>query len=102
MKRIAVALTMAALPLASLFIRAQTAACDLTAYHAQPGLAAVNGADGLTVSWTGETDRELRLRLGIDACQPFEIWRSVAKVLAGQRWRRTPVRNSALSPASAG
>ena len=70
MKRIAVALTMAALPLASLFIRAQTAACDLTAYHAQPGLAAVNGADGLTVSWTGETDRELRLRLGIDAGVP--------------------------------
>ena len=50
MKRMAAALAFAALPLASLFIRAQAAACDLSAYRAQPGLGAANGADGLLVS----------------------------------------------------
>src|SRR5471032_93045 len=69
MKRLA-ALILAALPLASLFIRAQAPGCDLRGYHAQPGLNASNGADGLTVTWDGERDRDLRLRLGIDAGTP--------------------------------
>jgi hypothetical protein len=46
LKRIAVALTTAALPLASLFMRAQTPGCDLTGYRAQSGLTAANDADG--------------------------------------------------------
>jgi hypothetical protein len=69
MKRLA-ALTLAALPLASLFIRAQVPACDMNGYHALPGPSASNGADGLTVTWDGERDRDVRLRLGIDAGTP--------------------------------
>jgi hypothetical protein len=69
MKRLA-ALTLAALPLASLFIRAQAPACDMSAYRALPGLSATNGADGLTVTWDAERDRGVRLRLGIDAGTP--------------------------------
>ena len=45
MKRLA-AIIVVALPIASMLIRAQPAACDLSAYRAQPGLAAANGADG--------------------------------------------------------
>ena len=78
MKRIAVALTIAALPLASLFIRAQASACDLTAYHAQPGLAAANGADGLTVSWAGERDRELAIEAGTPTIRDLSIRRKGA------------------------
>src|SRR5712672_67050 len=70
MKRIAVALTMVALPLATLFGRAQPPGCDLAAYRSQPGLTAVNGADGLTGAWEGERDCDLRLRLGIEAGTP--------------------------------
>jgi hypothetical protein len=69
MKRLA-AVIVVALPLASMLIRAQPAACDLGAYRAQPGLAAANGADGLTVSWAGERDRELQLKLAIEAGTP--------------------------------
>src|SRR5262245_59283543 len=83
MKRLA-AFTLAALPIASLFVRAQPPACDLSAYHAQPGLDAANGADGLTVSGTGETDRELRLRLGIDAGTP--VVRDLAVRRKGAGW----------------
>jgi len=60
----------AALPLLALLMRPQAPSCDLSGYHAQPGLTAVNGADGLTVAWEGERDRDLRLRLGIDAGTP--------------------------------
>ena len=70
MKRIVVALTVSGLPLASLLMRAQAPACDMAGYHAQPGLAAANGADGLTLTWDGERDRDLRMRLGIDAGTP--------------------------------
>ena len=52
-------LTLAALPLASLFMRAQEASCDLSGYRAQPGLTAVNGSDGLTVAWKASRDRDL-------------------------------------------
>lgn len=61
---------LAALTLASLFIRAQAPACDMSGYHPLPGLSASNGADGLTVTWDGERDRVVRLRLGIDAGTP--------------------------------
>src|SRR4249919_89857 len=69
MKRLA-ALIVVALPVASLLIRAQPMSCDLSAYHAQPHLEAANGVDGLTVSWAGESDRELRLRLAIESGTP--------------------------------
>ena len=69
MKRLA-ALTLAALPLASWFLRAQAPACDMSGYTPMPGLVAVNGADGLTVSWDGDRGRDVRLRLGIDAGTP--------------------------------
>jgi hypothetical protein len=49
---------------------AQSPVCDLTSYRAQPGLTASNGADGLTVAWDGEPDRNLRLRLAIDDGTP--------------------------------
>lgn len=49
---------------------AQAPACDLSGHHAVAGLAAMNGPDGLAVTWNGETDRELRLLLTIDRGAP--------------------------------
>ena len=62
---IAIAIAVAALP-----IRAEPFACDLSGYTPATGLTAANGADGLTVTWDGERDRSLRLRLAIDAGTP--------------------------------
>src|SRR5258708_2593033 len=84
MKRLA-ALTLAAVAIASLFIRAQAPACDLSAYHAQPGLGASNGGDGLTVTWDAERDRDVRLRLGFDAGTP--TIRELAVRRKGSAWR---------------
>ena len=85
MKRLA-ALTLAALPLASLFMRAQAPACDMGGYHALPGLSASNGAGGLTVTWDAERDRDVRLRLGIDAGTP--TIRDLAIRRKGSAWTR--------------
>jgi hypothetical protein len=79
-----VAPTVAALPLLSLLMRAPAPSCDLSGYHAQPGLTAVNGADGLTVAWDGERGRDLRLRLGIDAGTP--TIRELAIRRTGSAW----------------
>ena len=72
--RRAVALLITALPAIAFSLTSRTfaapAACDLTGYHALPGLTAVNGADGVTVTWDGERDRDLRLRLAIDDGTP--------------------------------
>ena len=79
-----VALRVAALPLLSLLMRAQPPSCDLSAYHAQPHLEAANGADGLTVSWAGESDRELRLRLAVESGTP--IVRDLSIRRKGSAW----------------
>ena len=55
------ALALAALPLASLLMRAQAPSCDLSAYHGQPGLTASNGADGLTLQWDAEAELAVAL-----------------------------------------
>ena len=39
--------------------------CSMTGYKAMPGLMAVSDAKGLEVTWDGERDVELRMRLGI-------------------------------------
>src|SRR5262245_28686790 len=49
---------------------APSPACDLSAYKAVSGLVASNAADGLRLTWDGEKDQQLRLRLGIDGGTP--------------------------------
>ena len=49
---------------------AQGLACDLRDYKAAAGLTAANGPDGLTVSWQGDRERDVRLRLAVDAGTP--------------------------------
>src|SRR6188508_1692262 len=44
--------------------------CTLTGYKASPGIAAVSGADGLTVTWDGDKNQELRLRFTINGGAP--------------------------------
>ena len=75
---------LATFTLATLFIRAQAPACDMSDYHALPGLSASHGADGLTVTWDGERDRDVRLRLGIDAGTP--TIRELAIRRTGSTW----------------
>ena len=50
--------------------RTTASGCDLTGYKATAGLTATNGADGLTVMWDGDRDRDVRLELAIDAGTP--------------------------------
>ena len=51
-------------------MRAATTGCDLSGYKALPGLTAANGSEGVAVNWTGDTDRDVRLLLTIDAGTP--------------------------------
>src|SRR5262245_51268781 len=44
---------------------AEPMVCSMSSYKAAIGLSAVNANDTLTISWSGDTDQELRLSLGI-------------------------------------
>ena len=44
--------------------------CNLSAYRAIPGLSAAMADNALTVTWDGDHNQELRLRLGIAAGTP--------------------------------
>lgn len=44
--------------------------CSLAEYRALPGLTAAVAGDTLTVTWEGDRNRELRLRLAIDGGAP--------------------------------
>jgi len=57
------------------------AACDLSAYRAQPGLAATAAAEGVRVEWRGEHGHQLRATFGIDGAQP--VIRELAAKKAG-------------------
>ena len=50
--------------------QAPTAACDVTAYRSQPGLAAERVAGGVLVTWTGDQGSTVRARLVVAAWQP--------------------------------
>jgi len=54
----------------SVVVQAQPIACDLSAYKATAGLVAANGPGGLAITWDAERDRELRVRISIDAGTP--------------------------------
>ena len=98
-----VALTVAALPLLSLLMRAQAPSCDLSGYHAQPGLTAANGSDGLTLTWDGDPGRQLRLRLAIaDRPALHRAHLSAAAALRGRRWPPMSRLNSGSSPVCGG
>ena len=49
---------------------ADATSCDLGSYKGASGLTAANSGDGLTVTWDGDRDQQLRLRLGIDSGTP--------------------------------
>ena len=49
---------------------AQGLACDLAGYRAQDGLHAARTVSGVEISWTGERQEQLRVRLGIRGGQP--------------------------------
>ena len=59
--------------------------CDLTAYEAQPGLAATVADDVLTIAWEGDQENEVRLRFAIDAGTPTV--REWAIRTSGGAWR---------------
>ena len=59
--------------------------CDLTAYTAQPGLAAAVAGDILTVTWDGDRESEVRLRFAIDQRTPTV--RELAIRPDGGAWR---------------
>ena len=59
--------------------------CDLTAYEAQPGLAATVAGDVLTIAWEGDQENEVRLRFAIDAGTPTV--REWAIRTSGGAWR---------------
>jgi len=44
--------------------------CNLSAYKATGGLTAVVGGDALTITWDGDRNQEMRMRLAISAGTP--------------------------------
>src|SRR5262245_14459421 len=45
-------------------------ACNMSAYKAATGLSAINANDTLTISWSGDTDQELRLAFAVTSGTP--------------------------------
>ena len=66
-------------------IHADPIRCDLSAYQAQPGLTATVADDILTITWEGDRDNVLRLRLVIDKGVP--TIRALAIQPSGGAWR---------------
>src|SRR3954463_8146167 len=72
---------------------AEPMACNMSAYKAAAGLSAINANDTLTISWSGDSDQELRLSFGITSGTPvmrelairrgeYGAWTTVATNLA--------------------
>jgi hypothetical protein len=59
-----------ALTLAASSVHADPLTCDLAGYKTLPGLTAAVADDTLTVSWDGDNNQELRMRLAINAGTP--------------------------------
>src|SRR5580704_6074048 len=83
-----VAVVLALLPAVALAFSARmtaaSIACDRAHYVMHPGLRADDGADGLTISWSAEGDRELKLLFTIDEGTP--TIRSITSGRASGGW----------------
>jgi hypothetical protein len=55
----------------------------MTGYRPQPGLVAASGADGLTLTWDGDSDHTLRMRLVVDNATPTVRELSIRRKGAG-------------------
>jgi hypothetical protein len=64
------AYTTLALLLVATAVYADPLNCDLTAYKAAPGLTAAVGDEALTLTWEGDRNQEVRLRLAISGGTP--------------------------------
>jgi murein DD-endopeptidase MepM/ murein hydrolase activator NlpD len=60
-------------------------ACDWTGYRASSGLTAGLADQALVVTWSGDHDRQLRLRLAVDDGVP--VVRELAVMPRGEAWR---------------
>ena len=69
----------------TLAVQADPIRCDLSAYQAQPGLTATVADDILTITWEGDRDNVLRLRLVINKGVP--TIRELAIRPSGGAWR---------------
>ena len=69
-------------------VSADPLTCNLTGYKAMPGLTAAVADDTLTVTWDGDNNQELRLRLAIDGGTPTIKELAVRK--KGGQWARSP------------
>jgi hypothetical protein len=58
--------------------------CDLRDYRPESGLEATVAADLLTVTWQGDSGREVRVRYALDRAQP--VLREIAARSANGRW----------------
>ncbi len=58
--------------------------CNLTQYKASPGLTAAVQADTLTLTWDGDKDQQVRLRLAVTSGTPMV--REIAVRRAGAEW----------------
>jgi hypothetical protein len=93
-----------ALYAAFLTMTAGPPACDLTGYHAQPGLEAVTENNGLTVRWDGERGQELRARFAVVNATPTILelavrrkggaWQTLGRNLAPEFGVTTGVRRT--------
>ena len=88
MKRNRTAGTISALSAGLLFLacaaKADQLNCSLAEYRPVPGLAATVAGDALTVTWQGDRNQELRLRLGIEGGAP--VIEELAARRAGGAW----------------
>ncbi|HKB10873.1 MAG TPA: hypothetical protein VKD69_09465 [Vicinamibacterales bacterium] len=73
-----------ALALVAASASADPLTCALTGYKATPGLTAAVADNALTVTWNGEKDSELRMKLAIDGGAPTV--REIAIRKAAGRW----------------
>ena len=61
--------------------------CNLAQYKPQPGLSAAVAEDTLAVTWDGDREQEVRLRLAIDGGTPtIRDWPFAARGASGRRW----------------
>src|SRR5262245_17534520 len=65
-------------------LSAQSLTCSLADYKPAPGLTASFAGDTLALTWDGDRDQELRLRLGVENWTP--IVRELAVRRKGGQW----------------
>jgi hypothetical protein len=72
------------LPTTSSRVSAAGLTCDMTQYHARSGLTAAIDQDALVVTWTGQSNSEVRVRYAIDNGQP--VLRDLSTRKSGGQW----------------